>query len=61
MYENMWCQDPTYMQAVELAQQNLGAHVSLGQLVGHLGELSRSLCDWDCTTFGSVQKTLAQF
>jgi len=49
------------MQAVELAQQNLGAHVSLGQLVGHLGELSRSLCDWDCTTFGSVRKTLAQF
>ena len=60
MYENMWRRDPTYMQAVELAWQDPGAHVSLGQLAGHLGEFSRSLSDWDCTTFGSVRKTLAQ-
>ena len=60
MYENMWRRDPTYKQAVESAWQDPGTHVSLGQLAGHLGELSRSLSDWDCATFGSVQKTLAQ-
>ena len=45
---------------IGLAGSGCSCHVSLGQLAGHLGELSRSLSDWDCTTFGSVRKTLAQ-
>jgi hypothetical protein len=47
------------MWVVEAAWQDLGEQVSLGRVTDHLGDLGRSLAEWDHTTFGSVRKNLA--
>ena len=59
-YENMWRRDPSYTLAVESAWQEPDDQASMSQLANRLGELGRSLSDWDHTTFGSVRKNLAK-
>lgn len=56
----MWRRDPTYRRVVEEIWSSLPDPSDMGELSNKLGRVTRTLREWDRSTFGSVRQELSR-